>query len=156
MNDSPALPDEALPDETLPDETIAEIALGMLACRLPKERWTHAAHWAAALWLLRHDPAQARPAAMGAAIRAYNLSVGGENTETAGYHETITIASLRAAQAELARHAPETPLSQVLTHLLAGPLGKSDWPLTYWQRETLFSPQARRAWLAPDLAELPF
>lgn len=140
----------------LSDETIEELALGMIGCRLPKERWTHAAHWAAALWLIRHDPARAEPDAMGAAIRAYNESVGGVNSDTSGYHETITIASLRAARAQLARHARDVALSHILGDLLSGPLGRSDWPLAYWRRETLFSPQARRAWVAPDLGELPF
>ena len=144
---------ESLP---LTDETIEELALGILACRLPKERWTHAAHWAAALWLLRHRPEAAEPVAMGAAIRAYNLSVGGQNTETSGYHETITIASLRGARAQMGRHDADTPLSHILAALLAGELGRSEWPLAYWRRETLFSPMARREWVAPDLGELPF
>ena len=36
-------------------------------------------------------------------IRAYNESTGVPNTDTGGYHETITLASLRAACAWLAR-----------------------------------------------------
>jgi len=135
------------------DEEIAEIALGMTGCTLPKTRWTHAAHWAAALYLLRHAPAQA--ADMGQAIRAYNESIGGQNTDTSGYHETITLASLRAARSHLAA-APEAKLPEILANLLASPLGQPDWLLTYWRRDTLFSPAARRAWQAPDLAELPF
>lgn len=138
------------------DETIEAIALGMVECRLPKERWTHGAHWAAALWLLRHRPDMAEPAAMGAAIRAYNLSVGGVNDDASGYHETITIASLRAARGELARYDAGTPLSYILSALLAGHLGQSDWPMAYWRRETLFSVAARRGWVTPDLGELPF
>ena len=138
------------------DETIEELAHGMTACRLPKERWTPGAHWATALWLIRHRPEAAEPAAMGAAIRAYNASVGGVNSDTSGYHETITIASLRAARAEMGRHAPDVPLSHILAGLLAGELGRSDWPLAYWRRDTLFSVAARRGWVAPDLGDLPF
>ncbi|NOW46819.1 hypothetical protein FHW96_002983 [Novosphingobium sp. SG751A] len=140
----------------LTDENIEAIARGMVERRLPKEQWTHDAHWAAALWLLRYHPEIAEPQAMGAAIRAYNESVGGVNDDTSGYHETITIASLRAARAEIARYESDTPLSQILTALLAGDLGKSDWPMAYWRRETLFSVAARREWVAPDLGELPF
>ncbi len=29
-------------------------------------------------------------------------------------------------------------------------------PLRHWQRETLFSPAARKAWVEPDLRPLPF
>lgn len=146
MNESPAFT----------DQTIEDIALGMIGCRLPKERWTHGAHWAAALWLLRYRPEIAEPQAMGAAIRAYNESVGGVNDDTSGYHETITIASLRAARAELMRHGAEIPLSQILAALLSGDLGRSDWPMAFWRRDTLFSVAARRGWVAPDLGELPF
>jgi len=142
---------------TIPtDAAIARIAQGLLDHTLPKAEWTHAAHWAAALWLLRHAPDRAAPAAMGQIIRSYNISVGGQNTDTAGYHETITIASLRAAADQLARHAPDAPLHDVLADLLAGHLGGPEWPLAFWRRATLFSVTARRVWVAPDLADLPF
>jgi len=138
------------------DHNIERIARGLLACDLPKAEWTHAAHWAATLWLLRHDPARAEPEALGAAIRAFNASLGGQNTDTAGYHETITIASLRAAAAHLARYEADVPLGKVLAELMASHLGNPNWPLAYWRRETLFSVAARRGWVAPDLARLPF
>ena len=31
-----------------------------------------------------------------------------------------------------------------------------DWLLEYWTRPRLFSVEARRAWLAPDIQPLPF
>ncbi|RVU02239.1 hypothetical protein EOE18_17645 [Novosphingobium umbonatum] len=139
----------------LTNDAIARIAHGLLDRSLPKAEWTHAAHWAAALWLLRHRPEAAGIDTMRATIRAYNEATGGVNSDSAGYHESITIASLRAAQAELAK-AGDQPLEQVLADLLASSLGASDWPLAYWRRETLFTPEARLAWVAPDLAPLPF
>ena len=39
--------------------------------------------------------------------------------------------------------------------LMASPLGDKDWLFTYWTRETLMSPAARRAWVAPDRTPLP-
>jgi len=148
-----------MPTRTIPhlsDPEIATIAQGLLARTLPKAQWTHAAHWSAALHLLRHAPAGATPAAMGATIRAYNVAVGGQNTDTAGYHETITRASLRAAAHHLARHSADTPLSTILRALLTSHLGNPEWPLAFWRRATLFSPAARRDWVEPDLAKLPF
>ncbi|ACG78277.1 conserved hypothetical protein [Phenylobacterium zucineum HLK1] len=139
---------------TYTDDDIARIGEGMAARALPKAEWTHAAHWAAALWLLTR-PGRDAFAEMPGLIRAYNEATGGENTDTAGYHETITLASLRAAQAHLAAR-PHASLSAILAELLAGPLGRSDWPLAHWSRERLFSPEARRAWADPDLAPLPF
>jgi hypothetical protein len=135
------------------DDEIEETVRGFLACALPKERWTHAAHFAAALWLLRARGAVAARADMPGLIRAYNESVGGRNTETEGYHETITQASLTVAARALAA-AGDAPLSAVLAALMAGQCGQSGWIFLHWTRDRLMSPEARRAWLAPDLQPL--
>ena len=88
-------------------------------------------------------------------IRAYNEATGVPNTDTSGYHETITLASLRAGQAWLTNR-PGAALHEVLEEILAGPLGRSDWLLAYWSRPVLFSTAARKAWVEPDLSPLPF
>ena len=65
---------------------------------LPRGEWTHAAHFAAALWLMRYRPDLDAARDMPGLIRAYNESVGGVNDDSGGYHETITQASLRAVR----------------------------------------------------------
>ncbi|MBC2668907.1 hypothetical protein ACFOON_13825 [Novosphingobium piscinae] len=137
------------------ESAIARVAQGLIARTLPKAEWTHEAHFAAALWLLRYRADLAGPEAMRALISAYNHSVGVENSASAGYHHTITIASLRAAAAHLAA-AQDQPLPAVLARLMASAQGRSDWLATYWTRDLLFSPAARRDWVEPDLAPLPF
>ena len=137
------------------DDDIAALLEGFRGRTLPKEKWTHAAHWAAALGLIAEDAAAAYRDMPGM-IRAYNESVGGRNTETEGYHETITVASLKAAEHALGAAPEGTPLHAVLSDLLAGPCGKPDWILDYWRRETLFSVKARREWVEPDVRALPF
>jgi hypothetical protein len=80
------------------DHDLENIFDGVARLTLPKAAWTHPAHFAAALWLCaRHPDLDMRPM-----IRAYNEATGVENTDTAGYHETITLASLRAVRACLA------------------------------------------------------
>jgi hypothetical protein len=138
------------------DPEIIRIGEGLLACTLPKAEWTHAAHFAATLWLMRHRPDLNLAREMPGIIRAYNVASGGVNSDTAGYHETITQASLRAARAELARHNPIQPLHEVVAQLMASPLGKSDWLLDYWSKDLLMSVPARRKWCDPDLKPLPF
>ncbi len=133
------------------DNAIEETVRRFLARTLPKSGWTHAAHFAAALWLLRERGEAAARAEMPGLIRSYNESVGGRNTDTEGYHETITQASLHMAH----RALRDAPLHVVLAELLAGPCGKPDWVFAYWSSEVLMSPEARRAWMAPDLAPLP-
>jgi hypothetical protein len=88
-------------------------------------------------------------------IRAYNEVTGTPNTDTGGYHETITLASLRAAHAWLAAR-PHMSLHSALEELLVSPFGRSDWLLSYWTRPTLFSVAARRSWIEPDVKPLPF
>jgi hypothetical protein len=133
------------------EEEVAAVARGLIECSLPAGRWTHAAHFAAALWLIR----EGRDGETPALIRAYNEAVGTANTDTGGYHETITQASLRAARAFLGQ-STGMPLHLVCNALLASPHGRSDWLLAYWSKARLFSVEARRGWVEPDLAPLPF
>jgi len=88
-------------------------------------------------------------------IRAYNEATGVPNTDTGGYHETITVASLRAARAWLAI-TPRAPVYRALNELLLSKYGRSDWLLAYWSKPVLFSVRARRSWVEPDLRPLPF
>lgn len=136
------------------DTQIEHIARGVIDRTLPKPEWTHAAHFAAALWILRQSDMDAERD-MPDLIRAYNLATGVQNTDTTGYHQTITLASLRAARAWLAQR-PDRPLHQVLNELLASEYGQSGWLLEYWSKPVLFSVMARRTWVGPDLQPLPF
>lgn len=136
------------------DAEIERVGRGLLDRSLPKPEWTHAAHFAAAFWLLRHRTLNAMRD-MPDLIRAYNEATGVSNTDTSGYHETITRASLRAAHAWLAER-PHSSLCEALDDLLASRYGRSDWLLAHWSKERLFSVDARRSWIEPDLEPLPF
>jgi hypothetical protein len=136
------------------DAEIERIGRGLLDCSLPKIEWTHAAHFAAAFWLLRRSEADAARD-MPRLIRAYNVATGVPNSDSSGYHETITLGSLRAARAWLLAR-PEAATHQALMELLRSEYGRSDWPLTYWSKSVLFSEAARRTWVEPDLRALPF
>jgi len=136
------------------DSEIDRIGRGLLDRSLPKSEWTHSGHFAAAIWVLTRpniDAARDMPGL----IRAYNEATGVHNTDTTGYHETITQVSLRAARAWL-NGRPGVPLYEALNALLAAEYGRSDWLLGYWSKPVLFSVAARRAWVDPDLRALPF
>jgi hypothetical protein len=136
------------------DAEIDHIGLGVVDRSLPKTQWTHAAHFAAAFWILRRsDTVAARD--MPRLIRAYNEATGVPNTDTGGYHETITQASLRAAEAWLRGHE-QIALHEALNELLASGYGRAEWLLQYWSKAVLFSVAARRGWVEPDLQPLPF
>jgi hypothetical protein len=135
------------------NDEIAAIARGLADRTLPKSAWTHAAHFASALWLFHSGVDCFRE--MPRMIRAYNEATGVANTDSSGYHATITMASLRAARAFLAERSA-CPLFETCNALLASPLGESSWLLAYWSRPLLFSVEARRRWLDPDLAAFPY
>lgn len=139
---------------SLSDAEIEHIGRGLLDRSLPKVEWTHAAHFAAALWLLR-QPGVDADRDMPGMIRAYNEATGVPNTDTGGYHETITLGSLRAARTWLANR-PGVALHEALRQLLASEYGRPEWLLAYWSKPVLFSAAARRAWVEPDLQQLPF
>lgn len=138
------------------DAAIAAIVAGFLDLSLPKAEWTHVAHFATTLRLLKQAPERDLPLYLADRIRAYNAAVGGVNSDEAGYHDTITRCSIRAARAFLASRADGEPLHEVVDALMASPLGRSDWPLRYWSHTRLMSVAARRGWIEPDLEPLPY
>ncbi|MYM22092.1 hypothetical protein GTP46_05465 [Duganella sp. FT135W] len=138
------------------DTHIHVIGQGLLDRTLPKADWTHAAHLAAAAWLLAVRPDIDAPTQMPDIIRAYNEAVGTANTDTGGYHHTITLASLRAVGDFLSRQPTGTPLHIACEELLKSPYGDKAWLMRYWSPDLLFSKEARLGWIAPDRAPLPF
>lgn len=131
------------------DSEIEYIALGVINRTLPKPEWTHAAHFAVAVWLLRSEAYEAERD-MPALIRAYNEACGVRNTDTEGYHHTITLASLRAAAEVMDNLPDETSLTECTNAVLSSGYGKSDWILDYWSKPVLFSVEARKFWVGPD------
>lgn len=138
------------------DEEIERIAGGFCARTLPKEEWTHRAHFAAALWLMLRRPDVVPERDMPGMIAAYNESAGGVNDSTSGYHETITVASLKAARAILARLPEGVTPSEAFAALMGSPMADKDWLFAYWSRERLMSAEARRGWVEPDIKPLPW
>jgi hypothetical protein len=135
---------------------IIRIGQGLIACTLPRTDWTHAAHFAAALWLMRYRPDLDAAATIPGLIRAYNESAGRVNDDSGGYHETITQASLRAARGVLDAYPPDMPVWRIVNALLSTNLANPNWLLEYWSRDRLMSVEARRQWVEPDLKALPF
>jgi hypothetical protein len=123
-------------------------------CTLPREEWTHAAHLTVALWhLLQFDWPEA-VARVRRGIKRYNAAHGIVTTPTGGYHETLTLFWLRAVRTFLDAERNE---ARALVHLANDLAATADrgLPLKHYTRERLFSPEARAAWVEPDLKPLP-
>lgn len=138
------------------EDEIVRLGEAFAAATLPRGEWTHAAHFAAALWLLRYRPEMDAARTMPGLIRAYNESVGRVNDDSGGYHETITLASLRALKGVLEANPPDMPLYRIVNSLMASSMANPNWLLEYWSVGHLMSVEARREWRDPDLKPLPF
>ena len=133
------------------DAEIRRIGEGLIACNLPKADWTHEAHLAACLWIVRDRPDIEAERDLPLIIPRYNESVGGVNSDTEGYHETITQVYIAAVRAHLAELNPDLSLTESINALLISVRGRRDWPLRSYSPERLFSVEARRSFVPPDL-----
>jgi hypothetical protein len=137
------------------DQAVTHVGDGLIDCTLPRVEWTHEAHLAACLHIVRDRADIAPERYLPVIIRRYNESVGGVNDDAQGYHETITQAFIIAVRAHLSERAADEGLADAVNALLLSPRGQRDWPLRHYSRGRLFSVAARRSFVAPDLLPFP-
>lgn len=133
------------------DDDALRLYLLVRSRTLPRPEWTHPAHLVFAAALLADRGLAGAEEEAPALIRAYNEAVGGVNDDTQGYHHTITVFFLRRINLFLASDAMAGRGAQA-TKLLASPLATPAFPLRFYSRERLFSVEARRGWIEPDLS----
>ena len=136
------------------DAEIEHLGEGLLACTATREEWTHEAHLAATTYLLLRRIDVDVDSELPGIIRRFNESVGGVNSDTEGYHETITRTFLHGVRLFLERPRGEA-LHEIVNGLLLSPMGRRNWPLCFYSRKRLFSVEARRTFVPPDLTAMP-
>ena len=87
-------------------------------------------------------------------IQSYNLAVGGANTATSGYHETLTRFWLRVVVAHL-RAAPTTSPWRAAKRAVAEFGEKRALHAEYYSGDVVKDSAARLSWREPDLKPLP-
>jgi hypothetical protein len=125
-----------------------------IARTLPKSEWTHHAHLRVGLWHALQYPDAAALELLRGRISAYNGATGVANTAQSGYHETITRFYVHVIRVFVRSVNPDSPIDE-LAHALIGQWGDKHLPLRHYSPHRLFSADARRAWIEPDLAPLP-
>lgn len=132
------------------DEEILTLVKKFEDCRITAHEWTHRAHLTVAFYYVaNHDFATARER-MRTGILKLNRAHGTPETETRGYHETLTVFWLRTV-GDFLENAPENASLARLAAELIETCSDSALPLKFYRRETLFSPAARAKYLEPDL-----
>jgi len=128
---------------------ITDLFEGFCSRTLEKEKWTHAAHLTGGLCFLKQYEKDEAVCRMKSGIIAYNLSVGGENTGSGGYHETLTIFWLEVLHFYVTEH-PEYSLLELCNRFLQSPLADKKLPFYFYDQEMLMSPLYRSRFVAPD------
>jgi hypothetical protein len=121
---------------------------------LPKAEWTHHAHLAVGTWHVHRYGVATAINLLRDGIRALNDSHGTANTDSSGYHETITRAYAWLIAEFLAAGPTGATLAERVQALLASPLAGKNALLEYYSRDRLMSVAARRGWITPDLSRL--
>lgn len=135
-------------------EQLAELVARFRARKLPVDEWTHAAHLAVGAWHVREHGPESTLRRLRAGIRRLNESHGTPNTDTRGYHETVTRAYVALLAEFLAKRPRREPPDASVRALLASPLAAKGALFEIWSRDVLLSPRARRRWVPPDLRPL--
>jgi len=124
------------------------------ALTLPKTSWTHTAHFVVGLWYLSHHPLPDAIERIRKGIFRYNEAVGTINSDTSGYHETLTLFYIHHISVFLGKHPTPKNFLEVLQELLKSKLLDKDFPLNYYSKARIMYVEARRKWIEPDLRRL--
>jgi hypothetical protein len=123
-------------------------------CSLPKSQWKHGAHLLVALWYVAEHGDEALPLVR-LGILQYNESTGVRNTETDGYHETITVFWVRMVKAFLRDKGSDRPRHELAADLIATYLFRKNIYLEHYSFDLMTAKEARLRWVSPDLRPLP-
>ena len=120
---------------------------------LPKEKWTHAAHLTVGLWYVSNFSIDEAMDKVRVNIRSYNESVGGQNTSTSGYHETISRFYILILN-DYAKNTSSSLSVELFNNMLESELSAPSYPFHFYSKDYLMSENARAIFCEPDLKPL--
>jgi hypothetical protein len=132
---------------------IDEFLAAFEGCTLPKERWTHGAHLLTGACYVHGLGREGALAKMRDCVRRYNESVGGQNTDTSGYHETITVMWIRLLDG-LRQEVGAIDRAAFAELAVKRFAGERDFFKRFYDFDVVKSTEARRSWIAPTLEQL--
>jgi hypothetical protein len=132
------------------DDELADLIRRFQSQTLPKSEWTHAAHLVVGAWHVHvYGPDEALDR-LRTGIQELNASHGTANTDSTGYHETITRSYVMLIAAFLSCGPEGHNVAGRVRLLLDSPLAARDALLAFYTTGVLFSAEARRSWVQPD------
>ena len=122
------------------------------AATLPSWAWTHEAHLICGLSVLSRFGIENAPAEMRKRILKYNESIGKINSDTSGYHETVTFFWLKAVWERLSVDGKINFDQATLDELLSSiDLANRNLFLQAYSEKLILSTEARKTYVKPDL-----
>jgi hypothetical protein len=135
-------------------DEIEALVAGFHDHTLPLASWSHQAHITVGIWYLSRMSADDATPLIREGIKSYNLSQGVPNSDSRGYHETITLFYIWAIGKYLASADRTRPFVELTNELVVSEHGAKQHPFRYYSRDRLLSVDARRGWVEPDLKPL--
>ena len=133
--------------------SLEDLVSAFRSATLPRDEWTHAAHLRVGVWhVLTYGDAAFEQ--LREDIRRLNEAHGTPNTDTSGYHETITWLFVRLITHLRDQHPPDIPAAR-LADLAVELLSDRSMPGRYYSPLLLASSEARGRVVAPDRDPLP-
>jgi len=132
------------------EDEIAAVVEGFESCTTPDSGFTHRAHLTVAVWYLLRGTTDQSLQQMRASIYRFldHHHVGREK-----YNETLSVFWIKLVRQHLDELDPNCSLLDA-TNAVVASLCNSQVAFDYYSRERLWSEEARRAWVEPDLKAL--
>jgi hypothetical protein len=121
--------------------------------RLPKTEWTHAAHLLTGACYVHALGRDAALSKMRECVWRHNEAVGTLNSETSGYHETITVMWIRLLDG-LKRESDSIGRAAFAALAVERFAGRRDIFREYYDFDLVGSTEARMRWVGPTLKSL--
>jgi hypothetical protein len=135
------------------EEAIASFIAAFEDGTLPKEQWTHSAHLLTGAWFVHQLGEEAALDHMRTCVKRYNLAVGGQNTATSGYHETVTVFWIKLLS-EFLREHPPMHRAAFVKHAVEHFAPQRNIYREFYDFDVVASTAARATWIAPTLRSL--
>ncbi|MFD2521114.1 hypothetical protein [Emticicia soli] len=133
------------------------IVEGFRARTLPAKEWTHEAHLITGLWHVAELGYENALAEMRLNIPVYNESTGGMNTDSSGYHDTITVFWLWLLNEFWEKYSVGArSFEQVCNQFLQSKYADRTNAFIFYSKDYLFTTKARLANVEPDIQPLDF
>jgi hypothetical protein len=136
------------------EESLGQFIEDFEQARIPFCDWSHSAHIAMASYYIRKLPRRDLLETVRRNIKSYNLRGGGKNTDTSGYHETLTVLWLWVLTDYLDQIPEDVSLIDQVRRAVAT-FGENRLFPEYYSYDVVKSVEARRLWMEPDLKQLP-